>query len=131
MKSKIITWVLCLIVAALASESTLARGGRGGHWGHGGHRHGGVHWGVVIGAPLGLGWYNPYPYWSNPPPYWYDPPVVVQSAPPVYIEREAAPAAGDDDAYFWYHCARPEGYYPYIKDCPGGWKKVVPTPPQN
>lgn len=120
MKSKVISAAVCLLAAALASESALARGGRGGHWGHGGHRHGGVHWGVVIGAPLG--WYSSYPY-------WYNPPVVVHSTPPVYIEREPAPAATDDDAYYWYHCVRPEGYYPYIKECPGGWKKVLPTPP--
>ena len=65
-----------------------------------------------------------------PPSYWYNPPVVVQSAPSVYIERDAAPAAPEDEAYYWYHCGRPEGYYPYIKECPGGWQKVVPTPPQ-
>lgn len=122
MKLKIATFSVCLIVAALASDAALA-GGRHGHGGHGhfGHRHGGAHWGVFIGAPLG---------WAYPPSYWYNPPVVVQSAPSVYIERDAAPSAPEDEAYYWYHCSRPEGYYPYIKDCPGGWQKVVPTPPK-
>ncbi len=30
---------------------------------------------------------------------------------------------------FWYRCARPDGYYPYIKACPGGWHKVPAQPP--
>ena len=113
MKSRIVT--LCLVFVGLA-PAALAHGGHG----HGGHRHGG-HFGLFIGAPWG---------WYYPPPYWYSPPVVVQSAPPVYIERDPAPSAPDDEAYYWYHCSRPEGYYPYIKECPGGWKKVVPTPPK-
>lgn len=113
MKSKMIAVALCLVFAGLAPGAAVAHGGRG----HGG----GGHWGVFIGAPWG---------WYYPPPYWSGPPVVVHSAPPVYIERDAAPAAPDDDANYWYHCKRPEGYYPYIKECPGGWQKVVPTPPQ-
>jgi hypothetical protein len=39
---------------------------------------------------------------------------------PVYVEPE--------QTYYWYYCSNPEGYYPYIKSCPGGWAKVVPTP---
>ena len=112
MKARILTFALCLMFVSFAPGAALARGG---------HGHGGAHWGVFIGAPWG---------WYYPPPYWYAPPVVVQSAPPVYIERGAAPASQEDDAYYWYHCSRPEGYYPYIKECPGGWQKVVPTPPK-
>lgn len=119
MKSKGVALVWCLIFAALSSQVALARDRHG-------HRHGGVRWGVHIGVPFG--WYYPPPYWYNPP--WYNPPVFVQPAPQVYIERGAEPSEPDDDAYYWYHCNRPEGYYPYIKECPGGWKKVVPTPPK-
>lgn len=117
MKLKIATFSLCLIVASLIADDALAHGR--GHWGH---RHGGVRWGVTIGVPLG---------WHYPPPYWYgySPPVVVHTPPPVYIERGAPPET-EEDAYYWYHCSRPEGYHPYIKECPGGWQKVVPTPPK-
>jgi hypothetical protein len=38
----------------------------------------------------------------------------------------AQPAQGT-----WFHCDRPEGYYPYIRNCPGGWRKVPAQPPAN
>jgi hypothetical protein len=60
--------------------------------------------------------------------------MAEPSLPPAYIEQgdvqavpPQAPAAQED--YYWYHCDKPEGYYPYIKECPGGWQKVSPTPP--
>ena len=30
---------------------------------------------------------------------------------------------------YWYYCQNPQGYYPYVNSCPGGWMKVVPQPP--
>jgi hypothetical protein len=90
---------------------------------------------------IGLGFYfgMPYPHPYYPPPYYYPypyyPPVVVAPAqPPVYIEQApqaSAPSAATSPANtgYWYHCDNPDGYYPYIKDCPGGWRQVVPTPP--
>jgi len=47
----------------------------------------------------------PWPYWYNYPP--------PSSAPSQY----------------WAYCQDPEGYYPYVPDCPGGLIPVVPTPP--
>ncbi len=118
--------VLCsLVLLALISISSTALADRG--HGHGGRSHIGV--GLYFGAPYPYHYY-PYPYYAYPYyPYPYYPPVTVApSQPPVYIERgDQAPAATDD--YYWYHCDKPEGYYPYIKDCPGGWQKVTPTPP--
>ena len=40
--------------------------------------------------------------------------------------------AQDQDSY-WYYCENPQGYYPYVKSCPGGWMKVVPetAPPDS
>jgi serine protease Do len=32
---------------------------------------------------------------------------------------------------YYYHCARPEGYYPYVKACPGGWERVPTEPPDG
>jgi hypothetical protein len=86
------------------------------------HWHGRV--GISIGVPLGYPWFYP-PYY--PPPY-YPPVVTVPAQPPVYIEREEAPAVPPQNAY-WYYCHDPEGYYPYVKECPGGWQAVSPTPP--
>jgi hypothetical protein len=53
----------------------------------------------------------------------------------VYIEQQQAPAAPPPapvaaaPADYWYYCAAAQGYYPYVKECPGGWQKVLPQPP--
>jgi hypothetical protein len=47
----------------------------------------------------------PWPYWYAYPPTAYAP------------------------TQYWAYCQSPEGYYPYVQDCPGGWLSVVPTPP--
>ena len=92
------------------------------------HHHGGgrVHFGVVIGPAWGPWYYPPPPYY---PPYY--PPVVVERAPPpVYIEQQPVvvePAAPQTN--YWYYCGAARGYYPYVKECPGGWQKVLPQPP--
>jgi hypothetical protein len=78
------------------------------------HRHR-ARVGVFIAAPLA---------WHFPPPY-YAPVIAVPASPPVYIEQGAA-----SEPAYWYHCEDPEGYYPYVKECPGGWQRVVPTPPE-
>lgn len=90
--------------------------GRWGHhhpWHH--HRHGShSHWRttVVLGP-----WY-PYGYCAHRP-------VIVYQEPSVYVQQE-------QEESYWYYCREPEGYYPYVQSCPGGWMKVVPdtTPPQ-
>jgi hypothetical protein len=76
-----------------------------------GHFHGGV----FIGGPVwGPGW-GPGYY----PPYYAPQPVYVEPAsPPVYVEQS------NED--YWYYCAQPKAYYPYVKECPAGWMKVVP-----
>jgi hypothetical protein len=73
--------------------------------------------GVVIGSfPL---WYPYYPY-SYAPAYGNDYPQAGQEWP-VYIQREPP-------AEYWYYCWDPQGYYPYVPECPGGWVKVAPQP---
>ena len=57
----------------------------------------------------------------------YPAPVVVQQSPPVYTERQDAAPAPEAQSY-WYYCAATRGYYPYVKECPGGWQKVAPAP---
>ena len=103
---------------------------------HGG-RHGG--WGINLGVGVALGtalampYYSPFyaPNYYGPPSYppYYPQPIVLQQ-PPVYIEQaqyepqqNPAPQTG-----YWYHCDSPDGYYPYIKECPNGWQQVSPTP---
>ena len=112
--------LVLVMVGMMASGSALAR-----DRGHGPH----VRFGVVVGGPLwwGPGYYRPYyaPYYYYPP--YYPPVVSVPASPPVYIEQSnAQPAPGQA---YWYYCADAKAYYPYVKECPGGWQRVAPQPP--
>jgi hypothetical protein len=83
--------------------------------------------------------FGPYyaPYWG---PYWapYNYPAVVVTPPPtVYVQpapqapaqpAPQAPAQPPSPSSFWYYCEDPQGYYPYVQQCPGGWRPVAPTP---
>lgn len=116
-----------LILACVSGMSLADRG----HGRFGGHADVGV--GIVVSPS----WYYPRPYYYSPyyfspyyyPPYYYPPAVVtVPAAPPVYIEREADSAAAPEASAYWYYCTDPEGYYPYVRACPGGWQAVAPQP---
>jgi hypothetical protein len=83
---------------------------------------------VVV--PLGPYW-GPY-YWE---PYPYYPPPVVVTPPPVYVQPapqvQPTPQTPDQPpaaSSFWYYCENPQGYYPYVQQCPDGWQPVAPTP---
>jgi hypothetical protein len=79
--------------------------------------HAGARVFVGVGVPF---WY-PYPY-AYPYPV-YAPPVAVQSPPPVYVQQES-PAPSQTQ--YWYYCQSAQAYYPYVRECPGGWMQVVP-----
>jgi hypothetical protein len=32
-------------------------------------------------------------------------------------------------AQYWAYCRSPQGYYPYVSECPAGWLPVTPTSP--
>jgi hypothetical protein len=114
--------------ALVALAAGLLTAGPASAWGGHGHRSH-VFVGFNFGFPAYYPAYYPAPYYS---PYYYYPPapvyyspVIVQS-PPVYTERQdIAPAAQN----YWYYCSAAKGYYPYVRECPGGWQKVSPTPP--
>ena len=93
-------------------------GWRGFHGGWYGHHRGwrsGFYWGgsIVLGPP----WYPYHPYY-----YYAAPPVVIPQEPQTYVQPE------QPKENYWYYCQNPQGYYPYVKTCPGGWMKVVPQP---
>lgn len=81
------------------------------------HGRGRVQLGFHFGFPL----YPSYWYYPPPPVYYYPVPVAP-AAPPVYVER-------NENSQDWYYCEQTRGYYPYVKECPGGWKRVPPAPP--
>ncbi|WP_042884168.1 hypothetical protein [Cupriavidus necator] len=95
---------------------------------------------VGVGLYFGPGvFYGGSPY-AYPAPYYYPAPMVaVPAAPQEYIEQGPngpVPAPSPDNAVpqdqgWWYHCNQPEGYYPYVQSCPGGWQRVPAQPPPN
>ncbi len=120
----------CLVLLAVVSAGdVLAARGHGGSRGH-------VRFGVVVGGPVFSPWYHSSPYYYYPSPYYYPAyaPVVIDRTPPVYIEQstplpvQPAPAAAVN---YWYYCAASQAYYPYVNECPSGWQKVLPQPPNT
>jgi len=121
--------VLACVVAltgVLAAEPAFARGPRA-------HVGVGIYFGVpLIGFPYSY-YYPPYHYAPYYYPAYYPPPVVVQQqAPvPVYVEQNPQPAPSVQPSTppgYWYYCADSRAYYPYVKQCPGGWQRVAPQP---
>jgi len=85
-------------------------------------------WGYPYGWGSPYWWdYSYYPY--NDPyydPYYYE----GSGGPPVPPEGSAPMAeSGQQEPAYWHFCQDPEGYYPHVKDCPGGWMTVVPPKP--
>ena len=111
-------------------------GGRG-HYGRRGYYggHYGGDFNVWFGWP---GWYYPYsypyyypysPYYSSYP-YYYPPAVSVPSAPQEYIQRSQRNDSSASSG-LWYYCPDSKSYYPYVKECPGGWQTVPAKPPSS
>ena len=116
--------VVFFLLASVASGNVWAdRGYR-----HGYNRGGYTQFGVVIGP----GW-GP---WYYPPAYYYppSPPIVIESMPQVYIEQYAPPPVTEvqgSQANYWYYCNASKAYYPYVNECPRGWQRVLPQPPNT
>ncbi len=88
-----------------------------------GHR--GFHSRIFVGHRVFVGprfWWGPGVWWQTSYGYYVAPPLIVQQEPPAFISPEVLPEPPD----YWYYCRNPEGYYPYVEQCPGGWMTVVP-----
>lgn len=46
---------------------------------------------------------------------------------PVYVQSAAT--YDQPQAQYWAYCRNPQGYYPYVSECPSGWLPVTPTSP--
>jgi len=122
---KIITMLLIVVAGASVTESAVAQR-------HGGARIGlGITFGFPLYAPgyyAPLPYYYPAPYYYPPWPYYYSP--ILPPAPQAYIEQGGSQASPDQpQGYWWYYCQDSKAYYPYVKECPGGWQRVSPQPP--
>ena len=45
-----------------------------------------------------------------------------------YDGQDMGPGYGGGGPGTWYHCSKPEGYYPYVKECRNGWEEVPASP---
>ncbi|WP_233870390.1 hypothetical protein [Paraburkholderia adhaesiva] len=143
---------LLLILAAVAFSGAAMGRGPGGYSGggfyHGGgsdgwgsFHHGGFHHGHGCCVSFGGVFFGPSFVWGYPWPWYGYPvagwPVVVgasEQEPVQYVEREPlepqqSGGGGVPEPGYWYYCAMPEGYYPNVRSCPGGWERVPPRPP--
>lgn len=77
---------------------------RGGHWRHGVH-NGRSGWWWAVGNLL---YFYSQPVYPYPDPY----------APGVVIEN------AEYSQGYWYYCADPSGYYPYVNECYVPWRAV-------
>ncbi len=136
MKSIKSTLLLLLLLGPVAA--TIAHADHGHYRGGGGFRGG--HLGVFIDPwplfypfsyyPYGYAPYAAYPYAAYPPV------VVTQpAAPTVYMEQSdtqqsnaPAPSQSAAPSNDWYYCHKPEGYYPYVRNCADGWQRVPAQP---
>jgi hypothetical protein len=116
-KTVIIVLIGVLLFLGLSSGALYARDGR-----HGGF-HGGFHRGWYGFGPW-WGYPYAYPYYGYPYPYYYPYDYPYPAYPSATL-----PVPGQPQQSYWYYCRDPEGYYPYVASCPGGWVQVVPTPP--
>lgn len=125
--------LLLILSATLVNASAMAQH-RGHKYGHGQGPI--VRVGFSYGFPIYAPRYFPAPFYTSPgyafpaPVYAYPPAVIRYSPSPVYIERTIAPAESEPSQAQndWYYCAGSQTYYPYTKECPGGWQRVPAQP---
>ena len=92
----------------------------------------GLLFGTLVAAPLiASAYYSPYyygPYGYGYAPGYYPQQVYVQPTytRPAYAQQASAPAV--QQSFSWYFCPGGNGYYPYVRTCPGGWQTVSPVP---
>jgi hypothetical protein len=63
-------------------------------------------------------------------PHWVlDDRFVAQPAmEPTIAQAPGGPPPSSSGS--WYYCDPAKGYYPYVPECPAGWRTVPASPPQ-
>jgi hypothetical protein len=129
---------ICLILVVLVPliSDTLPGYAKGHGHGHG-HGQRGRHHTFRGGTWTGTTWSEWDPWWWAAPYYpaylyYYDywaPPDINQEPSPVYVQ----PTPQVEEQSYWYFCPDSRNCYPYVKQCPKGWLKVVPPagPPEG
>jgi hypothetical protein len=85
-----------------------------GHWSHEPHENRDGWWWIV-----GTTW-----YWYPQPIYPYPDPYLPAPAAAIMPQH-----SGGASPEYWYYCADPAGYYPYVPQCDVNWQRMPATPP--
>jgi hypothetical protein len=104
-----------------------------GYW-YNGHHEGRLGWWWVVGSlwyfyPQPVDPYPAYPYESNVTIIQTPPAQPTQPMPPVQPTQpniQTTPSAPNNNV--WYYCADADEYYPYVRECPAGWRTVPAKP---
>ncbi|GGY16304.1 hypothetical protein [Paludibacterium paludis] len=89
---------------------------RSGHWLHGDYR-GRFGWWWVSG---GVWFFYNAPVYPYPDPYAPSAPMPAPTPPvPPSPPEPESPATA---VRVWYFCPARKQYYPYVSECPGGWR---------
>jgi hypothetical protein len=132
---------LMVVVLSLGWAGPSEAGGRGR--GHGGGHHKGAYYrgGGHHGGYYGGHYYRHGHHRHHDHDDYYYAALLLYGAPLVLSvltgwnhPRATARAPSQAVGYveqpgYWYYCTDPEGYHPYVKDCPQGWLQVVPSGP--
>lgn len=124
----------------------------GDFWFHAGvwYQHVGPRY-VVVQPPVGIivpvlppaysiVYYGGLPYYYADDVYYIQQPTGYEVVRPPDQGGAAAPApsptpgAGSPPSQMpgtWYYCESAKGYYPYVSQCPEGWKSVPAAPPPH
>ena len=95
--------------------SSLAPGERA-HWASGQWRH------VLHNGVFGWWWFLDDDWFFYPDAIY---PYPTYIAPMLSVQETPAPQPAQP---YWYYCANPAGYYPYVQACPIGWQTVPAVP---
>jgi hypothetical protein len=115
-----------VIVVLLVGNPLSAFPGDGGMGSFGVHGIGGFGIGIYMGVP----WWGPVGWWVSWFPAMENLSATPEFSPPVYLQAGVAPPS--PPASYWYYCLNPQGYYPSVTGCAGGWitsvAQAVPVP---
>lgn len=118
--------LLLLITLLLSTAGNAWAGGWHGRGSVGIYVGPGAYWGPPVHRP----YYYPGPFFY-PTPYYAPAPIIIERAPPpVYIEQADVVEESPEATNYWHYCRESKAYYPYVKECPAGWQKVLPQPPK-
>ncbi len=123
MKSRHAALIMALLVPVFGASGAAFAAGHGTGGKHQHHHHGRV----IVTVPVYSPWYYPY-YYTWPPYYYFSPESEAQT---VYIEQSSDQEENAQQPAYWYYCPESKGYYPDVKECPGGWQQLVSESPPS